>query len=88
MGQVGPELEVCGYGCEDHFYELDTVEHSWEVLTVSHPPVILHSPCRQRDCTRLPTGSLQTADSLLTIAALKAGWFIVVACCWHQAAGR
>jgi len=35
--QVGPELEVCGYGCEDHFYELDTVEHSWEVLTVSHP---------------------------------------------------
>jgi hypothetical protein len=33
--QVGPELEVCGYGCEDHFNELDTVDHSWEVLTVS-----------------------------------------------------
>jgi hypothetical protein len=33
--QVGPELEVCGYGCEDHFSELDTVEHSWEVLAVS-----------------------------------------------------
>lgn len=30
--RVGPELEVCGYGCEDHFNELDTVEHSWEVL--------------------------------------------------------
>jgi NAD+ synthase (glutamine-hydrolysing) len=32
---VGPELEVCGYGCEDHFLELDTVEHAWEVLAVS-----------------------------------------------------
>eukprot|EP00877_Chromochloris_zofingiensis_P008972 jgi/Chrzof1/4328/Cz14g08310.t1 len=30
--RVGPELEVCGYGCEDHFNELDTVEHSWELL--------------------------------------------------------
>ncbi|KAF8062623.1 glutamine-dependent NAD(+) synthetase [Scenedesmus sp. PABB004] len=30
--RVGPELEVCGYGCEDHFYELDTVNHAWEVL--------------------------------------------------------
>jgi hypothetical protein len=32
--QVGPELEVCGYGCEDHFFELDTVSHSWEALAV------------------------------------------------------
>ena len=31
---MGPELEVPGYGCEDHFNELDTVEHSWEVLAV------------------------------------------------------
>ncbi|GFR45624.1 hypothetical protein Agub_g7031, partial [Astrephomene gubernaculifera] len=30
--RVGPELEVPGYGCEDHFLELDTVSHSWEVL--------------------------------------------------------
>ncbi|KAF6262108.1 glutamine-dependent NAD(+) synthetase with GAT domain-containing protein [Scenedesmus sp. NREL 46B-D3] len=30
--RVGPELEVCGYGCEDHFYELDTVDHCWEVV--------------------------------------------------------
>lgn len=30
--RVGPELEVCGYGCEDHFFELDTVKHSWQVL--------------------------------------------------------
>jgi len=27
--QVGPELEIPGYGCEDHFNEHDTVEHSW-----------------------------------------------------------
>jgi hypothetical protein len=32
--QVGPELEVPGYGCEDHFLELDTVDHSWEALAV------------------------------------------------------
>ena len=30
--RVGPELEIPGYGCEDHFLELDTVEHSWQVL--------------------------------------------------------
>ncbi|XP_039281305.1 glutamine-dependent NAD(+) synthetase [Nilaparvata lugens] len=28
----GPELEICGYSCEDHFYEGDTLLHSWEVL--------------------------------------------------------
>ncbi|KAF5302935.1 hypothetical protein FQA39_LY02115 [Lamprigera yunnana] len=30
--RVGPELEVSGYSCEDHFYESDTFLHSWEVL--------------------------------------------------------
>ena len=30
--RVGPELEVSGYGCEDHFFELDTVKHSWQVI--------------------------------------------------------
>lgn len=30
--RLGPELEVPGYGCEDHFLELDTTTHSWEVL--------------------------------------------------------
>ena len=30
--RLGPELEVCGYGCEDHFFESDTVDHSWEVI--------------------------------------------------------
>lgn len=30
--RLGPELEVCGYGCNDHFYESDTYEHSWEVI--------------------------------------------------------
>ncbi|KAI0072649.1 glutamine-dependent NAD(+) synthetase with GAT domain-containing protein [Panus rudis PR-1116 ss-1] len=31
--RVGPELEITGYGCLDHFLEGDTVLHSWEVLT-------------------------------------------------------
>lgn len=30
--RTGPELEIPGYGCEDHFLEMDTVNHSWEVL--------------------------------------------------------
>ena len=29
----GPELEICGYSCEDHFLELDTVIHSWQILS-------------------------------------------------------
>jgi NAD+ synthase (glutamine-hydrolysing) len=28
----GPELEIPGYSCQDHFYESDTLLHSWEVL--------------------------------------------------------
>eukprot|EP00286_Rhodomonas_abbreviata_P014378 CAMPEP_0181324100 /NCGR_PEP_ID=MMETSP1101-20121128/20164_1 /TAXON_ID=46948 /ORGANISM="Rhodomonas abbreviata, Strain Caron Lab Isolate" /LENGTH=779 /DNA_ID=CAMNT_0023432223 /DNA_START=72 /DNA_END=2411 /DNA_ORIENTATION=+ len=30
--RLGPELEIPGYGCEDHFLEDDTIQHSWEVL--------------------------------------------------------
>ena len=27
-----PELSICGYGCEDHFFESDTETHCWEAL--------------------------------------------------------
>mmetsp|Transcript_10550 Transcript_10550/g.10404 ORF Transcript_10550/g.10404 Transcript_10550/m.10404 type:complete len:88 (+) Transcript_10550:1-264(+) len=30
--RFGSELEIPGYGCEDHFLEMDTINHSWEVL--------------------------------------------------------
>ncbi|TKR89093.1 hypothetical protein L596_013246 [Steinernema carpocapsae] len=30
--RVGPELEIPGYGCADHFFEVDTELHSWEIL--------------------------------------------------------
>jgi len=30
--RLGPELEICGYGCEDHFLEHDTFVHCWESL--------------------------------------------------------
>ena len=30
--RTGPELELCGYGCEDHFFEDDTLNHCWESL--------------------------------------------------------
>lgn len=30
--RIGPELEVTGYGCEDHFLELDTFTHAWQCI--------------------------------------------------------
>ncbi|EGC33152.1 glutamine-dependent NAD(+) synthetase [Dictyostelium purpureum] len=30
--RLGPELEVPGYGCEDHFLEQDTMLHCWQSL--------------------------------------------------------
>ncbi|KAF7558860.1 hypothetical protein G7046_g5298 [Stylonectria norvegica] len=30
--RVGPELEICGYGCLDHLLEQDLYLHSWEML--------------------------------------------------------
>lgn len=32
--RLGPELEVCGYGCEDHYLEQDTFYHCWESMEV------------------------------------------------------
>ena len=29
--RVGPELEITGYGCLDHFLENDVCLHSWEM---------------------------------------------------------
>lgn len=40
--RLGPELEVPGYSSEDHFYELDTILHSWmvaaEVIKLTSKP--------------------------------------------------
>ncbi|KAF1911445.1 putative glutamine-dependent NAD(+) synthetase [Ampelomyces quisqualis] len=30
--RTGPELEITGYGCLDHFLEVDVIRHSWEML--------------------------------------------------------
>ena len=30
--RVGPELDICGYDCFDHFLEIDTIKLCWEVL--------------------------------------------------------
>nr|XP_033784651.1 glutamine-dependent NAD(+) synthetase isoform X3 [Geotrypetes seraphini] len=40
--RLGPELEICGYGCADHFYESDTLLHSFQVLAK-----LLDSPVTQ-----------------------------------------
>nr|CUU97636.1 hypothetical transcript [Hymenolepis microstoma] len=31
--RLGPELDITSYGCEDHFYEIDTYLHSWECIS-------------------------------------------------------
>lgn len=30
--RLGPEVEISGYSCDDHYNEQDTVDHCWEVL--------------------------------------------------------
>lgn len=37
--RVGPELEICGYGCLDHFSENDIYDQSWQIYgeILSHP---------------------------------------------------
>lgn len=30
--RLGPELEISGFGCEDHFFECDTFMHSWQCI--------------------------------------------------------
>ena len=30
--RVGSQLEICGYGCHDHFQEYDTIYHCWDVV--------------------------------------------------------
>uniref|UniRef100_A0A8C0PLV1 Glutamine-dependent NAD(+) synthetase n=1 Tax=Canis lupus familiaris TaxID=9615 RepID=A0A8C0PLV1_CANLF len=40
--RLGPELEICGYGCWDHYYESDTLLHSLQVLAA-----LLQSPVTQ-----------------------------------------
>uniref|UniRef100_A0A8B9LPK4 Glutamine-dependent NAD(+) synthetase n=1 Tax=Astyanax mexicanus TaxID=7994 RepID=A0A8B9LPK4_ASTMX len=40
--RLGPELEICGYGCADHFYESDTLLHCFQVLKE-----LLESPLTQ-----------------------------------------
>ncbi|KAI1232782.1 hypothetical protein IHE44_0006623 [Lamprotornis superbus] len=40
--RLGPELEICGYGCSDHYYESDTLLHSFQVLEK-----LLESPATQ-----------------------------------------
>ncbi|KAB7496421.1 Glutamine-dependent NAD(+) synthetase, partial [Armadillidium nasatum] len=37
--RTGPELEITGYSCYDHYYESDTFLHSWEIVAqlLQHP---------------------------------------------------
>ncbi|GEQ67601.1 hypothetical protein JCM33374_g1266 [Metschnikowia sp. JCM 33374] len=40
--RVGPELEVCGYGCLDHFAENDVYRQSWQV----YAEILRHPDCQ------------------------------------------
>lgn len=59
--QVDPELELPGYGSEDLFQELDTVEHCWEcmaglLLCSIRPPGMHCFACRLLEYCRPPSG--------------------------------
>lgn len=44
--RLGPELEITGYNCEDHFYELDTIKFAWKCLAeIMMDPVTLDILC-------------------------------------------
>jgi len=44
--RVGPELEITGYGCLDHFLEMDLYLHSWEMLAkVNSYYCTINNPC-------------------------------------------
>ena len=45
--RLGPELEITGYGCEDHFLESDTYRHAWQSLAklLQHPEVTTDLLC-------------------------------------------
>ncbi|KAJ9660583.1 glutamine-dependent NAD(+) synthetase [Coniosporium apollinis] len=40
--RCGPELEITGYGCLDHFLEADLFMHSWECLR----EILVHKDCQ------------------------------------------
>ena len=40
--RTGPELEITGYGCLDHFLESDTYLHSWEMVA----QILGHEDCQ------------------------------------------
>ncbi|KAI9209852.1 glutamine-dependent NAD(+) synthetase with GAT domain-containing protein [Polychytrium aggregatum] len=44
--RLGPELEITGYGCNDHFLENDTYTHSWEILE----RLLQNQDCREIMC--------------------------------------
>jgi NAD+ synthase (glutamine-hydrolysing) len=44
--RVGPELEITGYGCLDHFLEGDIFLHSWQMLA----QIIEHPDCQDIIC--------------------------------------
>lgn len=67
--QLGPELELPGYGCEDHFSEQDTVRAATEPL---HP----HSP--------LPSPFKSSHLALLTCPPLLYRWSTPGSACWRS----
>ena len=55
--RFGPELEICGYGCSDHYFEPDTEFHCWQVLaklladeTLSDIIIDIGMPVTHRSC--------------------------------------
>ncbi|CAI5995098.1 unnamed protein product [Closterium sp. NIES-64] len=66
--RIGPELEITGYGCEDHFLEHDTCQHAYATLSIPltesrHPC----PPCHVASNPAAITASSATARMLCNI---------------------
>lgn len=53
--RLGPELELCGYGCEDHFLEHDTFLHCDQSLAAVLSVSQFVPRCTDASCDTFPS---------------------------------
>lgn len=60
------EMEITGHSCDDHFKEMDTIEHSWEVLEkLLRDPTLTKNMIVETTMAVLHRGSIYNCKLLL-----------------------
>lgn len=75
--RLGPELELCGYGCQDHFLEHDTFLHCDQSLVA-----ILSVGATTSPCVYGLDVSVRCFSEIVKIFIFSV-WFSVSLCSWH-----